>query len=76
MSEPIELLEIADLMQLLKISRSAAYRLAESLGGYRIGRSIRIDAEDRLEVSREIPAALRVLEATSPVPAQQPEPVQ
>jgi excisionase family DNA binding protein len=33
-------------MQLLKISRSAAYRLAESLGGYRIGRSIRIDAAD------------------------------
>ena len=37
---------------------------------------IAIDAEDRLEVSREIPAALRHLEATSPVPAQQPEPVQ
>jgi predicted DNA-binding transcriptional regulator AlpA len=32
MSEPIELLEVSDLMQLLKISRSAAYRLAESLG--------------------------------------------
>ena len=40
------------------------------------GRLITIDAEDRLEVSREIPAALRHLEATSPVPAQQPEPVQ
>jgi len=46
MSEPIDLLEVSDLMQLLKISRSAAYRLAESLGGYRIGRSIRIDAAD------------------------------
>ena len=46
MSEPIELLEIGDVMRLLKISRSAAYRLAESLGGYRIGRSIRIDATD------------------------------
>jgi excisionase family DNA binding protein len=33
-------------MRLLKISRAAAYRLAESLGGYRIGRSIRIDASD------------------------------
>lgn len=37
---------------------------------------IAIDAEDRLEVSREIPAALRLLEATSPISAQQPEPVQ
>ena len=46
MSELIELLEIGDVMRLLKISRSAAYRLAESLGGYRIGRSIRIDAAD------------------------------
>ena len=27
-------------------ARAAAYRLAESLGGYRIGRSIRIDAAD------------------------------
>jgi hypothetical protein len=46
MSEPIELWQVADLMRLLKISRAAAYRLAESLGGYRIGRSIRIDASD------------------------------
>ena len=37
---------------------------------------IAIDEEDRLEVSREIPAALRLLEATSAITAQQPEPVQ
>jgi hypothetical protein len=37
---------------------------------------ITLDAEDRLEVSREIPAALRHLEATWPITAQQPEPVQ
>jgi hypothetical protein len=41
MSEPIELLQVSDLMRLLKISRAAAYRLAESLGGYRIGRSVK-----------------------------------
>ena len=44
--------------------------------GAALARRIAIDAEDRLEVSREIPAALRLLEATSPVPAAQPEPVQ
>ena len=46
MSEPIELLQVADQMRLLKIRRAAADRLAESLGGYRTGRSIRIDAAD------------------------------
>jgi hypothetical protein len=66
--------------QALAVAASApAVRVYLSISIPAVGRRfwlIAIDAEDRLEVSREIPAALRLLEATSPISAQQPEPVQ
>ena len=66
--------------QALAVAESApAVRVYLSISIPAVGRRfwlITIDAEDRLEVSREIPAALRHLEATSPITAHQPEPVQ
>ena len=66
--------------QALAAAESApAVRVYLSISIPAIGRRfwlISINADDRLEVSREIPAALRHLEATSPIPAAQPEPVQ
>ena len=63
-------------MSSVSLVSAVSHESSPVLQGMLHGRLITIDAEDRLEVSREIPAALRHLEATSPVPAQQPEPVQ